>query len=112
MPNHSIRYVSLAALVLTLATGCQKKEPVAPTEVEVQTTVARNEPITEHIATDGILTPLAQAAISPRISAPVKEFFVQRGSKVRKGELLATLENRDLAAAVVDSQGSYDAARA
>jgi multidrug efflux pump subunit AcrA (membrane-fusion protein) len=78
----------------------------------VQTTIARQTPITEHIMVDGILSPLAQAAISPRISAPVKVFFVQRGSKVRKGELLATLENRDLEAAVVDNQGSYDAAQA
>ena len=112
MPNHSIRYLSVAVLILALSTGCQKKEAAASTEVEVQATVARNAPITEHITADGILTPLAQAAISPRISAPIKEFFVQRGSKVRKGELLATLENRDLAAAVVDSQGSYDAAQA
>ena len=112
MPNHFTRNVFLAILVLALATGCQKKEAVAPTQVEVQASVARDEPITEHIVADGILNPLAQASISPRIAAPVREFFVQRGSKVKKGELLATLENRDLAAAMVDSQGSYDAAEA
>jgi RND family efflux transporter MFP subunit len=112
MPNHSTRNAFLAMLVVVLATGCQKKEAVAPTQVEVQASAARDEPITEHIAADGILSPLAQVAISPRISAPVREFLVQRGSKVRKGELLATLENRDLAAAMVDSQGSYDAAEA
>ena len=39
---------------------------------------------------------LAQAAISPKITAPVKKFFVQRGSKVKAGQLLAILENSDL----------------
>ena len=52
MPNHSIRYLSVAALVFALTTGCQKKEAAASTEVEVQATVARNAPITEHIAAD------------------------------------------------------------
>ena len=94
------------------AAGCRKNEAVAPTLVEVQATVAHQGPITEHITADAILSPLAQAAIAPKISAPVKEFFVQRGSKVTKGQLLATLENRDLAAAVADNQGSYDAAQA
>ena len=112
MPNYSTRNAFLAMLVVVLATGCQKKETAAPTQVEVQASVARDESITEHIAADGVLSPLAQAAISPRISAPVREFFVQRGSKVKKGELLATLEHRDLAAAMVDSQGSYDSAEA
>ena len=57
------------------------------------------------------LAPLAQAAISPRISAPVKKFFVQRGSRVKAGQLLATLENSDLQAAALDSKGSYTAAQ-
>jgi HlyD family secretion protein len=55
---------------------------------------------------------LAQAAISPKVTAPVRKFYVQRGSKVRAGELLATLENTDLAAAALDNKGSYIAAQA
>ena len=49
----------------------------------------------EHILADAILAPLAQAAIAPKISAPVKKFYVQRGAKVKEGELLATLETLD-----------------
>ena len=41
----------------------------------------------------------------PKISAPVKAFFVQRGAHVGKGQLLATLEHADLDAAVRDSHG-------
>jgi HlyD family secretion protein len=59
-----------------------------------------------------VLSPIAQAAISPKITAPVKKFYVQRGAKVKAGELLATLENNDLAAAVTDNRGAYDAANA
>src|SRR6202041_1359021 len=56
--------------------------------------------------------PQSQAAIVSKISAPVKEFLVQRGSRVKKGQLLAVLENADLAAAVRDSQGAMKQADA
>jgi multidrug efflux pump subunit AcrA (membrane-fusion protein) len=42
----------------------------------------------------------------------VRRFYVQRGDTVHRGELLAVLENKDLAAAVVSAQGGYDQARA
>ncbi len=37
---------------------------------------------------------------------------MQRGEKVKEGELLATLENTDLTAAALDNKGSYMAAQA
>ena len=101
---------SLARLLLL--TGCSKKEAPEPTAVAVQAATAQVQTITEHIVTDAVLAPIAEAAISPKITAPVKKFYVQRGSHVKAGELLATLENSDLAAAVTDNQGSFDAADA
>lgn len=69
-------------------------------------------PISEHVVTDAVLSPLAQASISPKLTAPVKKFYVQRGSHVKAGELLAILDNRDLSAAALDSKGQYEAAQA
>jgi HlyD family secretion protein len=68
--------------------------------------------ISERIVADATLSPVAQAAISPKITAPVREFYVQRGSKVRAGQLLAVLENRDLSAQELDNKGQYAAAQA
>jgi HlyD family secretion protein len=67
--------------------------------------------ISEQITADATLAPLAQAAISPKVTAPVKKFFVQRGSHVKAGQLLATLENSDLEAAALDNKGAYTAAQ-
>ncbi|MDE1177152.1 MAG: efflux RND transporter periplasmic adaptor subunit [Edaphobacter sp.] len=61
---------------------------------------------------DATLSPLAQAAISPKITAPVRTFYVQRGAKVKAGQLLAVLENRDLSAQALDNQGQLTAAQA
>jgi HlyD family secretion protein len=69
-------------------------------------------PISEEIAADAILAPLAQAALAPKISAPVREFYVQRGARVHKGQLLASLEDRDLAGSALDSKGGLSSAEA
>jgi HlyD family secretion protein len=99
------------ALPILLLPGCKKDTTPEP-EVTVQAEHPEQGQISEHIAADAILTPLAQAAIAPKISAPVKKFYVQRGARVKEGQLLATLENTDLAAAAMDNQGSYMAAQA
>jgi HlyD family secretion protein len=100
--------------VLAVLAGCSKKEsdkeaePVTP----VQVAEVRREPIERVIAAEGTLRAVNQSAVVPKISAPVQKFFVNRGDHVRQGQLLAVLENRDLAAAVTDTQGSYQQAQA
>jgi len=101
-----------AIALFVAATGCAKKENAPEVQVEVQAAHPTQGPIAAHITSDAVLAPLAQAAIAPKISAPVKKFYVQRGSRVKAGELLATLENSDLTAAVLDNEGSYTAAKA
>src|ERR1700742_1480026 len=100
--------LSVAAL---LPIACSKTEEAAPTEVYVQAAHPERGEISEQITADATLAPLAQAAISPKVTAPVKKFYVQRGSRVRAGQLLATLENSDLAAAALDNKGAYTAAQ-
>jgi multidrug efflux pump subunit AcrA (membrane-fusion protein) len=98
--------------VIALAAGCshEAKEPEPVVQVQVAT-VAKTT--MEHIvASEAVLFPAQQSAIVPKISAPVQKFYVKRGSRVHKGELLATLENRDLAAAAMENQGSYEQAQA
>lgn len=96
---------------VVVAAGCKKEETPAP-EITVQAEHPEQGAISDHITADAVLAPLAQAAIVPKISAPVKKFLVQRGAKVKEGQLLAVLENADLTAAVQDNKGSYEAAQA
>jgi HlyD family secretion protein len=113
-PLTPARFACIAALLLAtlLPLGC-KKEAAAPTPlVYVQAAHPEQGSISEQITADATLAPLAQAAISPKVTAPVKKFYVQRGARVKAGQLLATLENSDLTAAVMDNKGSYTAAQA
>ena len=113
--GHAARWLlacgaALPMLPLLIVVGCNK-EQAPQTLVSVQAEHPAYGPIAEHIDTDAVLFPVAQAAIVPKITAPVEKFYVQRGSKVRAGELLATLENGDLTAAAMDSKGAYEAAQ-
>ncbi len=102
----------MAALMAMTTVSCSKGEKEAEPVVTVQIAVAERGQIEQVITADAILFPKDQAAITPKITAPVKKFYVNRGSRVHRGELLAVMENRDLAAADVENKGAYEQAQA
>src|SRR5438270_188662 len=101
----------LTALLLTAAAYSSKKADTEPT-VTVQLSPVEKQTIQHTVTTQAILFPKQQAAIVPKITAPVQKFLVKRGSPVREGQLLAVLENRDLSAAAQDTKGAYEQAEA
>src|SRR5437867_12028052 len=107
-------FFTAIAVILCIATGCSKdekekeKEPV----VSVQTTPAQRAPISQVISAEAVVYPLEQATIAPKISSTIKKFHVQRGAHVKKGQLLADLENKDLSAAAESSKGDFEQADA
>lgn len=111
LSGRGLLLLTALAVPVVLFSGCKKEEAV-----EAQVTVQAEKPergaISEQITADAVLAPVAQAAIEPKITAPVKKFYVERGQRVKAGELLAELENSDLAAAAEDNQGAYEAAQA
>jgi len=110
MRLRAITSIVVAGLFLS---GCSKKEaPEAAPTVTVQVDAAEKEPIQRKVIADAILYPLEQAAIVPKVSSPVKKFYVDRGSHVKAGQLLAELENQDLAGAQLKSQGGFQQAEA
>ncbi len=115
MPTYKIHLPILltGCVLLVIAQACSRpeekeSEPVVP----VQTIAVQKGLVSRIIRAQAILHPVNQAAITPKISAPIKQFYVNRGDRVRKGQLLAELENRDLSAAAVEAKGNYDQAAA
>ena len=104
----------VASTLMMILSGCSSDNTVPPPEpiVSVESAPAKLQTITDMVSAEGVLYPIHQASISPKITAPVRKFYVQRGDKVHRGQLLAVLENKDLAAAVVSAQGGFDQAQA
>ena len=102
--------VMIAGLMIFASCSSDKgdKEPL----VTVQVAAVEKTDIQRTVTSQAILFPRQQAAIVPKISAPVQRFLVQRGSAVHEGQLLAVLENRDLSAAAQDTGGAYKQAEA
>src|SRR5664279_1542626 len=109
-PFFTVSFIVGASLLLL--TSCSKKEQETEPEVTVQAARAEKQSIRQVVRSEAVLFPKNQAAITPKIVAPVKAFYVNRGSLVRAGQLLAVIENRDLAAAETESKGSYHQAEA
>jgi HlyD family secretion protein len=114
--KRAIPHAFLASLVptalLALTVACSKTQKEPEPVVAVQVTQAQRGEIQQVVSVEGVLFPKDQAAITPKISAPVKAFYVNRGSHVHRGQLLALLENRDLAAAEIENKGALEQAQA
>src|SRR2546425_1049388 len=101
----------LLLIPILLFVSCSKteeKEAEAPAPVQV--TAVTQDTIRRIVSGDGVLFPQDQASVMPKIAAPVQKFYVKRGDHVKQGQLLATLENRDLTAAAAESKGAVDQA--
>jgi HlyD family secretion protein len=108
------RYFSLlGAACLIVAGGCSKKQEA---EVEapapVQVAAVTEDTIRKSVTADGTLFPVDQWNVMPKITAPVQRFLVNRGDAVRKDQLLAVLENKDLVATAASNKGQVEQAQA
>jgi multidrug resistance efflux pump len=93
-------------MICGCASADKESEPVAVVKV------GRSQASIERvISTEAVLFPFT-AAITPKVSAPVNRFLVNRGDRVKAGQLLAVLENRDLAASEVENKGALAQAEA
>jgi RND family efflux transporter MFP subunit len=104
--------VAACVVVIAAFAGCSKEAAEKEAVVTVQTAVAQKGSLEVELTFEAVLFPKNQAAITPKITAPVRRFYVNRGARVHQGQLLALLENRDIAAALADNKGALDQAQA
>jgi len=102
----------VAALLALVSFGCSGKEREKEPVVSVESALVQRTRLQRTVTAEAIVFPLHQAALVPKISAPVEKFYINRGSHVRQGQLLAVLENKDLSAAAEQSKGEFEQAQA
>lgn len=103
--------ILIVAAVLA-ATGCSSAEKEATPVVSVKVTPAAKTSISQTVNAEAVVFPLHQATVAPKITSTIVDFKIQRGSRVKQGQLLAVLENRDLSAQAEASKGDFDQANA
>ena len=108
----TIVFLTVLAPMLWVTSGCSTAEKEKEPVVSVQTTPVQRGTISQVISAEAVVFPLEQATVAPKISSTIRKFYVQRGARVKKGQLLAELENKDLSAAAESSKGEFEQASA
>jgi multidrug efflux pump subunit AcrA (membrane-fusion protein) len=103
-----MRIAPISIIGLLLLAGCHKEEKKEEGEAPapVQVTAVTQDTIRRIVGGDGVLFPRDQASVSAKVAAPISKFYVNRGDHVKAGQLLATLENRDLTAGANEAKGA------
>jgi len=101
---------SLVACGRDAATKPAEKPAAGPPTIEVVRVVER--PVSVTLAMPGELEPYETVAIFPKVTGFVKTIRVDRGSRVRAGELMAQLEAPELLAQRAEAEAKVQAAEA
>src|SRR5437762_13870875 len=96
MTMRTLIRLGCCAAIAASVVACKKKEKEAEAVAPVRVSPAIKGSVRLIVNADAVLFPLSQANVTSKLSAPVRRFFVNRGDKVKQGQLLAELENRDL----------------
>lgn len=102
MPSLS-SFATAGVIVLAIAhVGCSSDHTPAPAAardpVTVQAEAVRAGATTPIIEVGGLVQPRSSALLTSRLMAPVREVRVSPGDRVRQGQVLVTLDDRDLQA--------------
>jgi|GEM_PF-613050 len=106
---------SLGVILLVYWLWPSKKaaaEEEADIKVSVRVAKAERGVIAAETAVLGTIFPREQATISPKINAQIKSMALLKNKPVRAGEVIATLEARDLQAQRAESAAALEEARA
>jgi multidrug efflux pump subunit AcrA (membrane-fusion protein) len=104
-----------AAVLASIAAACGTHEdsasPAGIDPVDVRVASAVVQPFTRTFEAGGVIKASTTAQLSARIAAELRELKVQPGDRVAKGQVLAVLDDRDLAARRAQAHASLAAAR-
>jgi RND family efflux transporter MFP subunit len=102
-------------LISSILFGC-KKETIQKTSeekaVRVKTTQAKKQDIALKTTLSGKLKPIEESEISPKLSGKIIKVHVKIGDKVKKGDVLFELDQKDLQNAVNQAEAAYQVAEA
>jgi membrane fusion protein, multidrug efflux system len=117
MTGHASRSaVSLALCTLTLA-ACRGPVSEAPRLADaalntIDVVAVVEQPLDVTVAMPGELNPFQAVALYSKVSGFVKSIGVDRGSRVRAGQLVAVIDAPELASARAEAQSRLQAAQA
>ncbi|WP_291144976.1 efflux RND transporter periplasmic adaptor subunit [Flavobacterium sp. UBA7680] len=106
--------LSILGLSLVVLAGCgQSEKPVDLTQTKQNNSnqyeigTITEKALSSYVRLPGQLNPFNEVNLFPRVNGFVKSIYVDRGSKVRKGELLLTLEAPEMESQLQAANSRY-----
>lgn len=115
--THDLLLLPLLAFPLVLA-GCRGTEPAAAAapapenRIDVAAIAARTADLESALEVSGSLVPHARVAVHARLPGTLASVAVQIGDRVRAGQIVATIDRREIDAQVDAAVAAVDVARA
>lgn len=97
----------LAVAITAAASSAQAQAPIAVPVVSVQ-----SHSVGQGFELDGVIEAIKQSTISAQVPGRVTQLLVKAGDKVRAGQLLATIDDREAQSGVQRSQAQLAQAQA
>lgn len=86
--------------------GQASKGPAAPRSVSVTVTSAERKPVPVQIEAIGTVQPIATVALKSRIETMIQQVHFDDGADVKQGDVLFTLDSRQLDALISQAEGT------
>ena len=113
--RESIYYTILVLILLAVTAGCGNK-PVANTEgekaVSVMTALAQVEDLAVYQSFPGNVVAGDEVSLTPKMGGKVERVLVKEGDRVKAGDPIIMLEQKDVAQQLTQAQAGYNAAAA
>jgi RND family efflux transporter MFP subunit len=103
-----------AILVFWLFAGKKPSNAAEETEeivVSVRVAKAERQSIAAEVTVLGTIFPRKEATVSAKLAAPIKNMPLMRNKAVREGDVIATLESRDIQAQRAEAAAALEEAR-
>ena len=105
---------ALAVLIVWLLAGKKGSNAAEESEdivVSVRVAKAERQAIAQEVTALGIIFPRKEATVSAKVAAPIKTMGLVRNKSVRAGDVVATLESRDLQAQRAEAANALQEAK-
>ena len=109
MKNFSARSALLAVLILTLCAACK---PPGGGVLKYETTSVSRGSIAQHVTASGSLSAVVSVDVGSQVSGKISALYVDFNSPVKKGELVATIDQTVYAATLRQAEGDLASAKA
>src|SRR3954468_20316625 len=101
---------ALAAAFVTrsswMGTGASAQGPQRPRTVSVELATAERKPVPVDVDSIGTVTPISSVALKSRLETTIVAVHFEDGARVNEGDLLFTLDGRQLDAQVAQAEAT------